>query len=49
MGQAGVINFSAFAAALCRLLQPAICEKPIFFIIITKCTHFVALLLHYMW
>jgi hypothetical protein len=30
-------------------LQPAICEKPIFFIIITKCTHFVAFLLHYMW
>jgi hypothetical protein len=30
-------------------LQPAICEKPIFFIITTKHAHFVALLLHYMW
>lgn len=26
----GRFHFSAFAAALCRLLQPAICEKPIF-------------------
>ena len=26
----GRFHFSAFAAALCRLLQPAICEKPFF-------------------
>ena len=45
----GWFHFSAFAAALCRLLQPAICEKPIFFIITTKYAHFVALLLRYMW
>ena len=32
----GRFHFSAFAAALCRLLQPAICEKPIFFIITTN-------------
>jgi hypothetical protein len=30
-------------------LQPAICEKPIFFIITTIYAHFVAFLLHYMW
>ena len=45
----GRFHFSAFTAALCRLFQPAICEKPIFFIITTKYAHFVALLLQYMW